>query len=158
MLLYLLNVFFLLSVCYLCAMQQYCSHIVDKQGNGSASMFFLSVDFCLSCTSTEMWLLTCQNRVNHTSTHMFFGKQPAKNEFKQYEEKKNDLCVCMFLGEKMNEIFSSKKRRRTLARIARKMQALHGAIRNRQNHNIDCCTFCRAVNLFARHKHTYAVD
>lgn len=35
--------------------------------------FFSSFIFCLLCTSTKIWLLTCQNRSNHqctSSTHM----------------------------------------------------------------------------------------
>lgn len=81
-------------------------------------------------------------------THMWFGKKPTKINSNKMKRRETAFFSSL-------KIKWTKKRHRTLARIAqKKMQALHGAIWNRQNHNIDCCKFCRAVNPFARHKHT----
>lgn len=88
----------------------------------------------------------------HTCDSEWNRRKPIQTKWR--EEKQHFF---FFVKNKMNEKKVIKKRHRTLARIAQKkikMQALHGAIWNRQNHNIDCCKFCRAVNPFARHKHT----
>lgn len=48
----------------------------------------------------------------------------------------------------------------TTVYIARELseKCRHGAIWNRQNHNIDCCKFCRAVNPFANDTNTQPVQ
>lgn len=108
----------------------------------------------------KMWLLTCQNshssyqhtcesernRRKHNETDWESEIHTEKKKKQKQQQRQRRL-------RRWRKKRRRKKIQHTL-RIERKMQALHGAIWNWQNHNIDCCTFCRAVNPFASDTHS----
>lgn len=94
-----------------------------------------------------IWLLTCQNSQSkiYQRTHVNQKRNERKQNWTKYEFREQNE------RKKIHKLYDSNTYTR---RMKRKMQALHGAIWNRQNHNIDCCKFYRAVNLFARHSYS----